>query len=252
MLVSVHRVFKERMMVERMGLFGKKVGMTQTFDQTGNCVALSVIETGPCVVLDILTPQRNGYSAIRVGFDEQKAQRITRPRAGEFAKADTTPKRFVREIRLSEEELGQFSVGQTLSVAQVFGKGDVIDVTGTSRGKGFQGVMKRHNFSGFRATHGTHEYFRHGGSIGCRLTPGRVYKGRKMPGQMGNKRTTVQNIKIYDVLPEKNLILVRGAIPGAPGGYLQVRLSAKKLRGAFELRQPVQSAEDAEQQAAAE
>lgn len=222
-------------MAERMGLLAKKVGMTQTFDSTGTWLAMSVLEVGPCVVLNLRNEQRDGYSALQLGFDEQKAHRVSRPLAGVFAKAETTPKRFVREIRLSAEELAQFSVGQTIGVGEVFRPGDVLDVTGTSRGKGFQGVMKRYHFSGFRATHGTHEYFRHGGSIGCRLTPGRVVKGRKMPGQMGNKAVTVQGLRVHDVLPEKNLLLVRGSVPGAPESLLVVRHATKRMLPSFEL-----------------
>lgn len=237
-------------MVERMGLLGRKLGMTQTYDDKGAWHALTVVEVGPCVVLDIMTQQRNGYSAVQIAFEEQKAHRVSRPVAGQFAKASTTPKRFIREIRLSPEELEQFQVGQTVSADQVFQAGDLIDVTGTSRGKGFQGVMKRYHFSGFRATHGTHEYFRHGGSIGCRLTPGRVYRGRKMPGQMGNRTVTVQNVRIHRVLPERNAVLIQGALPGAPGAVLTVRLGAKRHKGAFELIQAAPPAPEASAQAA--
>jgi large subunit ribosomal protein L3 len=248
-------VHKEFFMAERMGLLAKKVGMTQTFDSSGGWLAMSVLEVGPCVVLEIKTPKRNGYAAIQLGFGEQKAHRIKRPLTGIFAKAQTTPKRFIREIRLSEDELGQFSVGQTVSVGEVFRPGDILDVSGTSRGKGFQGVMKRYHFGGFRATHGTHEYFRHGGSIGCRLTPGRVVKGRKMPGQMGNKAVTVQGLRIHEVIPEKNLLLVKGAVPGAPESLLVVRHATKRLLPAFELisSEPApEQAEEAEASQAAE
>jgi large subunit ribosomal protein L3 len=222
----------------RMGLLGKKVGMMQDFDEKGNWSTFTVVEIGPCVVLDIKTEERDGYSAIKLGFGEQKAHRVNRPAAGIFHKADTTPKRVIREVRLTAEELQQFEIGQVLSVDQVFGGGESIDVTGTSKGKGFQGVMKRYHFSGFRATHGSHEYFRHGGSIGCRLTPGRVVKGRKMPGQMGNKRVTVQNLKVARVIADKNLVLISGAIPGAPGGVVMVKHAVKRMLPAFELLQP--------------
>lgn len=225
----------EHQMAERMGLLAKKIGMTQVFDDKGNWASLTVLQVGPCVVLDLKTRERDGYSAIKLGFGEQKPQRVNRPEAGVFAKAETTPKRFVREIRLSEEELAQFQRGQTLTVERVFRKGDIIDVTGTSRGKGFQGVMKRHHFKGFRASHGTHEYFRHGGSIGCRLTPGRVFKGMRMPGHMGARRVTVQGIRVYEVVPEQNLLLISGAAPGAPDGYAIVRQAAKRLLPPFEL-----------------
>lgn len=222
-------------MASRMGLLGKKIGMMQSFDDKGIWHAYTVVEVGPCVVLDIKTIERDGYTAIKLGFDEQKPHRMSRPEAGVFAKAQTTPKRLVREIRLSPEEVAQFSVGDAITVDQVFRGGEQVDLTGVSKGKGFQGVMKRHHFSGFRATHGTHEYFRHGGSIGCRLTPGRVIKGRKMAGQMGNKRVTVQNLRVAEVLPDKNVVLLSGSVPGAPGSYLTIKLATKRAFPPFEL-----------------
>jgi large subunit ribosomal protein L3 len=217
----------------RMGLIGRKVGMSQSFAQTGDWTAYTAVEMGPCVVLDVLNEARNGYSAIKVGFGEQKTQRTTKALRGIFEKAKTTPKRYTREIRLSGEEIGQFAVGDVLTVDQVFTRGMTVDVTGKSVGKGFQGVMKRHHFHGFPASHGTHEYFRHGGSIGCRLTPGRVFKGMRMPGQMGNVRRTVQNIVIHEVLPDKNLLLLKGAVPGSDGGLITVRWAAKRPTPAF-------------------
>jgi len=222
----------------RMGLLGQKVGMTQLYDATGNCTPATVLELGPCVVLDIKTPERDGYSAVKLGFGEKKASRTTKAELGVFAKANTTPKAFVREMRLSKEECEQFTVGQTLGLDEVFKVGDTIDVVGTSRGKGFQGVMKRYHFGGFRATHGTHEQFRHGGSIGCRLTPGRVMKGTKMPGQMGNKRVTVQNITIAEIVADKNLMLIKGAVPGAPDGRVMIKHAIKRLRPPFQLHKP--------------
>jgi large subunit ribosomal protein L3 len=212
----------------RMGLLGKKIGNTQSFDATGACVDLAVVETGPCVILDIKTADRDGYCSLQLGFDEKRERSVRKPQAGLFAKVKTSPKKFIREIRLSPEEAAQFEVGQTLSLGQVFTVGDFIDATGVSKGKGVQGVMKRYHFRGFKASHGTHEYFRHGGSIGCRLTPGRVVRGKKMPGQMGNKRVTVQNIKVVEVLEDKNLLLLGGAVPGAPDGYLVLKQAAKR------------------------
>jgi len=223
-------------MAFRMGLLGKKIGMTQAFNEKGEWTAICAIQTGPCVVLEVLTPEKNGYAAIRLGFDEAKPRNVSKPRAGQFARASTSPKRFVREIRLSPEEAAKFELGQTVSVGEVFQAGDIIDVTGTSKGKGFQGVMKRYHFKGFRATHGTHEYFRHGGSIGCRLTPGRVWKGKKMPGQMGNKRVTVQNIKVVEVLEDKNLLLLSGGIPGSAESYVMVHQGAKHAPRPFVAR----------------
>jgi len=221
-----------------MGLLGKKIGMTQAYSEKGEWNALCAIQTGPCVVLEILTIEKHGYAAVRLGFDEAKASRVSKPDAGQFVRAKTTPKRFVREIRLTPEEAAKFELGQIVSIDEVFQAGDHVDVTGVSKGKGFQGVMKKYHFRGFRATHGTHEYFRHGGSIGCRLTPGRVWKGKKMPGQMGNKRVTVQNIRVAEVIPEKNLLLIAGGVPGAAESYLVVSQAAKHAPRPFEAKAP--------------
>lgn len=232
-------------MAFRMGLLGKKVGMTQKFDAKGVWVPLCVIETGPCVVVDIKTAERDGYSAIQIAFDEAHERHVNKPRGGVFAKAKCSPKRILREVRLTPEEIAQFKVGQTLSVDEVFSPGDVIDVVGTSRGKGFQGVMKLHHFSGFRASHGTHEYFRHGGSIGCRLTPGHVHKGKRMPRQMGNKRVTVQNIRVLEVVPEKNLLILKGGVPGSPTSYLMIRQAAKRPFRPFQVKARAAAAAEA-------
>lgn len=223
-------------MAFKMGLLGKKIGMTQQFNQKGEWVPLCVIETGPCVVLEVKTPERNGYSSIQIGFGEKSERRTNKPEAGKFAKAQCTPKQFVKEIRLEDQDVTQFKVGQTLNVGQVFSPGDIIDAIGISKGKGFQGVMKRYHFSGFRATHGTHEYFRHGGSVGCRLTPGHVHRGKRMPGQMGNKRITVQNIRVVDVIPEKNLLLLRGGVPGPANSYLMIKQAIKRPYWPLQLR----------------
>jgi large subunit ribosomal protein L3 len=215
-------------MAFRIGLLGKKVGMTQRFDSKGAWLPLCVIQTGPCVVLQVKTPEHDGYAAVQLGFDDTNERRARKPQRGIAARAGCAPKRFVREIRLTPEEVGQFKVGQTLNVSHVFKPGDIVDVTGTSRGKGFQGVMKKHHFAGFRGSHGTHEYFRHGGSVGCRLTPGHVHKGKRMPSQMGNKRVTVQNMRVVEVLPDQNLLLLKGAVPGAPQSYLVIKQGAKQ------------------------
>ena len=222
-------------MAFRIALLGKKIGMTQRFDAKGVWLALSVVETGPCVVLQVKTTEHDGYSAIQIGFDDKRESRTRKAQLGIAAKAKCSPKRCVREVRLTPEEVGQFQVGQTLSVSQVFKAGDIIDIIGTSRGKGFQGVMKKYHFSGFRGSHGTHEYFRHGGSVGCRLTPGHVHKGKRMPSQMGNKRVTVQNVEIFEILPEKNLILLKGGVPGAPLSYVMLRHGAKRAYLPYQL-----------------
>ena len=227
-------------MAVRMGLLGKKIGMTQSFNEKGEWTALCAIEAGPCVVLEVMSLEKHGYTAIRLGFDEAKARNVSKPRAGQFARANTTPKRFVREIRLTPEEAAKFELGQSVNVGEVFKAGDIIDVTGTSKGKGFQGVMKRHHYHGTRATHGTHEVFRHGGSIGCRLTPGRVWKGKPMPGQMGNKRVTVQNVKVVEVLEDRNLLLLSGGIPGSPESYVMVHQGIKHAPRPFVARPAVE------------
>jgi large subunit ribosomal protein L3 len=213
----------------KMGLLGKKLGMTQVFNEKGVRVPVTVIATGPCKVLAKLSPDVHGYAAIQVGFDDQKPTRVRRPDLVRFEKVQSAPKRFVREIRLEAAALDQYQVGQDIKVAEVFARGDIVDVTGTSKGKGYQGVVKRHHMRGAATvTHGTHEFFRHGGSIGCRLTPGRVTKGHRMAGHMGDERVTQENLLVERVDEGENLLLVRGAIPGANGGYVTVRFAKKK------------------------
>ncbi len=213
----------------KMAILGKKLGMTQIFTTDGNRIPVTVVEAGPNVVLGLRTMEKHGYTALQLGFDEQLPQRVSKPAMGLFNKAETTPKKFIREVRLPAEALSGYSVGQTLTASDVFRQGDPVDVTGTSKGKGFQGVMKKHHFAGFESTHGNHEYFRHGGSIGCRLTPGRVMKGKKMSGQMGNAQVTVQNLKIVQIRPEENIVLIQGAVPGPVNGYVTIHYSAKKV-----------------------
>src|SRR5690606_29963771 len=172
------------------------------------------------------TEERDGYTALQIGFDEQKAGRKNKPELGHLAKSESTPKRIIRELRCEPSALETYPVGSEIPLS-LFVEGAVIDVTGTSKGKGFQGVMKRHNFRGEKRTHGQHEVYRHGGSIGCRLTPGRVLPGKKMPGQMGNERVTIQNLKIAKIMEDEGVILVRGPIPGSKNGYVVVRHSVK-------------------------
>ncbi len=207
------------------GLLGTKIGMTQIFDADGNVVPVTVVEAGPCTVLQLKTLDTNGYSAVQLGFGEGKEKHATKAEMGHFKTSGSTPKRFVREIRLSEDP--SYELGQDLSIADIFEEGAKVDVTGQSKGKGFAGVMKRHNFHGFIRTHGTHEFFRHGGSIGTRLTPGRVAPGKKMPGQMGNERVTVQSLTIAKIDADKNLLFIKGGLPGANGGKLIVRKAVK-------------------------
>lgn len=211
----------------RFQLLGKKLGMTQVYYEDA-VVPVTVIQVGPCVVTQVKTVEKDGYSAIQVGFLSQKAHRLTKPELGHLQKNGLEPQRHLQEIRLDAGETSKYKVGDVIHLGEGFNVGDFVDVAGTSKGKGFQGVMKRHNFAGFRATHGTHEYFRHGGAIGCRLTPGRVFKGKRMGGQMGNERVTVQNLVVYKVDVARNLVFVRGAVPGARGGLVTVFKARKK------------------------
>jgi large subunit ribosomal protein L3 len=208
------------------GIIGRKVGMTQIFDGD-TIVPVTIVEAGPCVVLQVKRASgKDGYEAIQLGFLEQKAHRINKPESGHFKKAETTPKKYVQEMRVADAS--KYTVGQVLTAGEVFQAGARLDITGISKGKGFQGVMKKHNFKGFISSHGTHEFFRHGGSIGTRLTPGHVAKGKKMPGQMGNAQVTAQNLRLTKVDAEANLLYIRGAVPGATNGYVTVRATLKK------------------------
>ena len=213
----------------RTGLLGKKLGMTSIFTATGDRTPVTAVHAGPCVVLDKITPDKNGYAAVKLGFGEKPLRLTKKPELGLFTKAKTAPQRFVREVRVEAGDLEKFpEVGQPVPLATVFKAMSYIDVEGTSKGKGFQGVMKRHHMPGFRATHGTHEFFRHGGSIGCRLTPGRVHKGKRMGGHMGDVKKTVQNLILLDIDEGQNLLLIQGSVPGARNGYVVIRNAKKK------------------------
>jgi large subunit ribosomal protein L3 len=207
------------------GLIGKKVGMTQFYNADGNVIPVTVIETGPCVVVQKKETARDGYTALQVGFGSKKSQRVNKPLQGHMAKAGKGAFEVLREFRL--DDVSQYAIGQEIKVADLFKAGDLIDVSGTSKGHGFSGVIKRWSFAGFPGSHGTHEYFRHGGSIGNRSYPGRVRKGKKMAGHWGNERVSIQNLEVIDVRPEQNLMLVRGAVPGAKHGVVIVRRAAK-------------------------
>ena len=207
------------------GLIGKKVGMTQIYDAEGKVVPVTVIEAGPCVVVDVKTADRDGYTAVQLGFGSRKAKNVTKAVQGHCAKAgikDVFPS-VLREFRTSGEE-GP-AVGTVLK-ADVFTDEDFVDVTGTTKGRGFQGVVKRHRFGGGRASHGG-AWTRRTGSIGCREWPGNIIKGKRMPGHMGNVQRTVQNLKVVRVMPEDNCLLVRGAVPGPNGGMLILRGAIK-------------------------
>lgn len=201
------------------GLIGKKIGMTSIFDASGKIVPCTVIEAGPCVVTQVKTVEKDGYSAIQLAFDEKKEKRTPKPLKGHFAKAGTTPKRMVREF--SRFEAGnQKKFGEVLDVS-VFIEGEFVDVSGTSKGKGFQGVVKRHGFRGVGdATHGQHDRLRAPGSIGASSWPSRVFKGMRMAGRTGGDKVKMINLQIMKLVPEKNLIVIKGSVPGANGSYL--------------------------------
>jgi large subunit ribosomal protein L3 len=207
------------------GLLGTKLGMTQLWDEDNRIVPVTVIDARTNVVTQVRTPDSDGYNAVQVGFGEIEGRKVTKPLAGQFAKAGTTPRRHVVEIRTSDAT--SYTVGQELGV-DTFAAGEEIDVTGTSKGKGFAGTMKRHGFSGVGASHGAHRNHRKPGSIGACATPGRVFKGVRMAGRMGQDTVTLQNLTVHAVDAEKGLILVKGAIPGPRGGLVVLRTAAKK------------------------
>ena len=207
------------------GTLGTKLGMTQLWDDNNKVVPVTVIQAGPCVVTQVRTPEVDGYNAVQLGYGAIRAKKVTQPAAGHFAKADVTPRRHLLELRTANAT--EYTLGQELT-AETFGDGDVVDVTGTSKGKGTAGVMKRHGFHGLRASHGVHRKHRSPGSIGGCATPGRVFKGMRMAGRMGNAKVTVQNLTIHAIDAERGLLLVRGAIPGNNGSLVVVRTAAKK------------------------
>jgi large subunit ribosomal protein L3 len=204
------------------GLLGKKLGMTQIFDERGETVPVTVLQVGPCVVTQILTPERNGYRAVQIGFGHKK--RLNEPEQGHL-KASGAQSRFLREMKVVDDA-DEYTVGQTLD-AGFFEVGEVVDVTGTSKGKGFTGVVKRHGFRGGPKTHGQSDRLRAPGSIGATSTPGRVFKGQRMAGRSGADRVTVQNLKVVRVDPERNVLLVQGSVPGPNEGLLLVRKAIK-------------------------
>lgn len=208
------------------GLLGKKIGMTQIFDAEGNAIPVTVLEAGPCSVLQVKTKESDGYQAVQLGFDERRESRTIKPALGHFKKFQTTPKRFVREIRT--ESLEKLEPGKQVDVNN-FAAGDIVDVIGTSIGRGFQGVVKRHGFKGGGSSHGSMQG-RVAGSIGSNTDPGRVLKGLRMPGQMGNEQVTIQNLRVEKVDTQNHLILIRGAVPGFENNYVIVREAIKKRR----------------------
>ena len=203
------------------GILGTKVGMTQVW-KNDRAVPVTVILAGPCPVVQRKTSERDGYVSVQLGFQPKKIQRVNRPLKGHFARAGVEPTRSLRELRDYQPDTDTVTVG-------IFAVGEKVDVTGTSKGHGMTGVMKRWGFAGGPASHGAHKVHRHPGSIGNRKTPGRVFKGKKMGGRWGAERITTQNLEVVDVLPDENLILVKGAIPGANGGLVVVRQTSRKV-----------------------
>ena len=206
-------------------ILGRKIGMTQLFAEDGTASGCTVVEAGPCAVMQVRTQDRDGYDAVQLGFEDVRDSRSAKPQREAAKKAGQAPKRFLREERLAAA--AEMAVGDTVTV-EAFTVGDLVDVVGTTKGRGFAGVVKRHGFKGAKEmTHGTHEYKRHAGSIGCSAYPARVIKGKRMAGQMGVDRVTVRGLKVVAVYPDENLLLVKGAIPGPKNGLVVAEASAK-------------------------
>jgi len=205
-------------------ILGKKIGMTQVFDENGIVIPVTVIQAGPCAVVQKKTVENDGYTAIKLGFEDVPEKKLNKPEKGLFSKINVTPKKYLREFRT--EDIDKFEVGQQINVADMFSSGDRIDVSGISKGKGFQGVMKRFGSSRGPETHGS-KYHRRVGTMGAGTSPGRVFKGKKLPGHMGLEKVTVQNLDVVKVDSERNLMLVKGAVPGPKGGLVIVRDTVK-------------------------
>lgn len=207
------------------GLLGTKLGMTQVWDENGNVVPVTVVEVAPNVVTQIRNLETDGYEAVQIAAGQIDPRKVNQPTAGHFAKAGVTPRRHVTEIRTADAQ--SYELGQELTVDQTFEAGQLVDVVGTSKGKGFAGVMKRHNFGGGRASHGAHRNHRKPGGIGASATPGRVFKGKKMAGRMGGERVTVMNLKVHAIDAERGVVLIKGAVPGARGRLVFIRNAVK-------------------------
>jgi len=210
------------------GLLGEKLGMTQVFDENNRIVPVTVVKAGPCVVTQVRTPDKDGYSAVQIAFGAVDPRKVNKPEAGHFAKAGVPPRRFLVEIRTADAS--SYAPGQEVS-ADLFPAGTRVDVVGTSKGKGYAGVMKRHNFAGVSASHGAHRNHRKPGSIGACATPARVFKGTRMAGRMGAVRTTTQNLAVHAVDLERGLVLLKGAVPGPTGGVVLIRTAVKNNLG---------------------
>lgn len=213
------------------GILGTKLGMTQVFDENNRIVPVTVVQAGPCVVTQVRTQESDGYTAVQLAFGAIDPRKVTKPVTGHFAKAGVTPRRHLVELRTADA--GEYEVGQELT-AEVFEAGSVVDVVGTTKGKGTAGVMKRHGFKGLSSSHGTQRKHRSPGSIGACATPGRVFKGVRMSGRMGNARVTTQNLTVHRVDADAGLLLIKGAVPGAKGGLVLVKSAVKAKGGASE------------------
>ena len=212
------------MATQMKGILGTKLGMTQVFDETGQVTPVTVVKAGPCVVTAVRTPDRDGYSAVQFGYGEIAPRKVNKPATGVFAQAGVTPRRYLAELRT--DDASEYQVGQEVT-AEVFAAGQLVDATGTSKGKGTAGVMKRHGFKGLSSSHGTQRKHRSPGSIGACATPGRVFKGVRMACRMGAVRTTVQSLTVHSVDTDRGLLLIKGAVPGSAGGLILVRSAAK-------------------------
>jgi large subunit ribosomal protein L3 len=211
-------------MASKRGILGQKIGMTQIWDEQNRAVPVTVIQAGPCRVVQVKTPERDGYSAIQLAFGDVKARRINKPETGHFKKVNQAPAKHLAEMRVDDSSA--FTIGQVIQ-ADVFASGDMVDVTGISKGHGFSGHMKRHNFKGQGAAHGNHKKHRAPGSVGACATPARVFKGLRMAGRMGGVRVTTQNLTVHAVDTDANLMLLKGAVPGPAGGVVLVRSANK-------------------------
>lgn len=216
------------------GLFGRKIGMTQVFDSEGQRIPVTVLEVGPCPVLRVKTEAGpDGYNALVIGFGKKKQKQVIKPEGGLFIKAGVEPCAHIGEMRISAEDAAQVEVGMMLD-ASAFSAGQIVDISGITKGRGFTGVIKRHNMHMPKASHGTHEVFRHGGSLGMRTTPGRVWLGKKMAGHYGVEKVTIQNLKIHSVEVEKNLVVIKGSCPGPNGSLIWIQEPAKPAKKAAE------------------
>jgi large subunit ribosomal protein L3 len=213
------------MATDRKGILGEKLGMTQVFDANNRIVPVTVVKAGPCVITQIRTQDKDGYSAVQLGYGQIDPRKVTKPVAGHFKAAEVTPRRHLVEVRT--DALEQYSVGAEITVDDAFADGDLVDVTATTKGKGTAGVMKRHGFAGVSSSHGAHRNHRKPGAIGACATPSRVFKGLRMAGRMGHEQQTTQNLRVHKVDAERGLLLIRGAVPGPNGALVLVRSAAK-------------------------